>query len=830
MDALTTSLPSIAHTLPPLRSKLRPASYTGTGIMPTPANWRQMANDQKALDAAARQASVTNAAFAAIMKGGEVKRWDGLGRVTAPWDELKRDEELWSEDGDCYIHLAPRGHSRRGPAFRVRYDEIVARKCEPMFDLYSVPQLPEGPEYYESSESTKASDSPTLETGEGDSSTADFYRHGIKYDLYIPAPRNLNRDDAFRFHLCTRNFFAWMFEKPMVGGHLGGVLVDLLERMRVFRTVDSLNVKDIVDYLKKMGYSDFRECANHALGILFFAEHCQVLHLWRDAFVHCVGLNERLIFSSEFDPISRTSKALITRAKLEMDLRLDHAGLSLGSFLEEELTGKHLGISKDAQIHLDHFRSFLSSYYVNQLGYYPPLPSSKNNHSFSKELYRSMYFEFRDLYQYLVDDSSSTDGNSETQHSGGFNVAECIRSYDARYHYSSLPHTRPKLPTLTDLPQPRARKSMTALNTITSILGKSKKAENRPAILSALNKASNSGVSSGEASRLIEDYKAFEAQCVLRGDSKLSATEARKVRWLLIYATLQTLVSVTRAPKEVSDTSGVSYSLCCQLAGTPPWQTKDTSKAPSRIAASTSEDDSFLARSLTVSLQRTNRPSRTTNTELAAIEAKLRSTKPDELDVRRTVTITSAPSLSPSSSTPTTPSTTTTISSSTSTSVATSFPFQIPMSQPIPQRPRPNYSHIVLKGYGNGTTYKALHTDSHRSSGSDFSGPSTAASTTGAASASESGDTSPVDDMDHLSVTSSYYGDEADECNDAKKDNEAELVPDPLNVRKSVVLAKMEAVRFDGEGEPPSPIMGRFDDGTEVFERGNEELVRYVAA
>ena len=49
---------------------------------------------------------------------------------------------------------------------------------------------------------------------------------------------------------------------------------------------------------------------------------------------------------------------------------------------------------------------------------------------------------------------------------------------------------------------------------------------------------------------------------------------------------LQTLISVTRAPVEVRDTEGVSYPLCCQIAGTPPWQ---VSKAPEASIAGLEE-------------------------------------------------------------------------------------------------------------------------------------------------------------------------------------------------------------------------------------------------
>ena len=73
----------------------------------------------------------------------------------------------------------------------------------------------------------------------------------------------------------------------------------------------------------------------------------------------------------------------------------------------------------------------------------------------------------------------------------------------------------------------------------------------------------------------------------MREESSVSSADARKVRWILVYAILQTLISVTRAPQEVRDTEGVAYPLCCQIAGTPPWQEAETKakKAKSKPAS-----------------------------------------------------------------------------------------------------------------------------------------------------------------------------------------------------------------------------------------------------
>ena len=91
-----------------------------------------------------------------------------------------------------------------------------------------------------------------------------------------------------------------MFEKPLVGERLGHTLVALLTRMNEFRPDPEVNQDDILAYLDTQGYTDFRDCPDHALGVLQYAENCQHRDLWTDAFVHCAGMWDLLDKSAEF--------------------------------------------------------------------------------------------------------------------------------------------------------------------------------------------------------------------------------------------------------------------------------------------------------------------------------------------------------------------------------------------------------------------------------------------------------------------------------------------------------------------------------------------------
>jgi hypothetical protein len=103
------------------------------------------------------------------------------------------------------------------------------------------------------------------------------------------------------YHIATRNFFAWMLGKSMVGFHLGGALVTLLNNMNDFRSKQTDNIRDILDYMDEEGYGDMRSQPDYALAILYFAEHFRFRDLWIDAYAHCAGMNERLFQSTEYE-------------------------------------------------------------------------------------------------------------------------------------------------------------------------------------------------------------------------------------------------------------------------------------------------------------------------------------------------------------------------------------------------------------------------------------------------------------------------------------------------------------------------------------------------
>jgi hypothetical protein len=121
-----------------------------------------------------------------------------------------------------------------------------------------------------------------------------------RIELYIPAPPGLNKQQALSYHLTTRNLFAFIFRRPLVGEHLGIALIRLLHSMQEFRTADADNLGDLMAYMDKEGYSGLKDRPTHALAVLHFAEVFQLRDLYVEAFAHCCGMSGRLFLGPEY--------------------------------------------------------------------------------------------------------------------------------------------------------------------------------------------------------------------------------------------------------------------------------------------------------------------------------------------------------------------------------------------------------------------------------------------------------------------------------------------------------------------------------------------------
>ena len=264
------------------------------------------------------------------------------------------------------------------------------------------------------------------------------------------------------------------------------------------------------------------------------------------------------------------------RTRLDMEIRIEQAGRLMSNFLEDDFFTIYHGLKNDVKIHLDRFRSFLHSYYVGKHGYWPPGQEGRSDPGYSKSTLRSMYFEFRKLYEHLLDPESSSATRDQERVDVGVSVLKDITAFDTRHSFVPLPHPLPLLPqSITYLDREQSTTSLNFSKLKASLGCKKSKMETRLAAMTALSMATNSHDVTVMRCPLVQEYMRFEDASAWERDEKISPAEGRKVRWMLIYAILQILVSVNQAPKEVRDTDGVSYPLCVKMPTSFPWESAD---------------------------------------------------------------------------------------------------------------------------------------------------------------------------------------------------------------------------------------------------------------
>jgi hypothetical protein len=253
-----------------------------------------------------------------------------------------------------------------------------------------------------------------------------------------------------------------------------------------------------------------------------------------------------------------------------MDLRLGQAGVMLRTFLEDELSETHLGLSSAARAHLERFRSFLLAFYTTQLGYYPPASIDTRATIFEPEVYRSMHDDFEALYELLVDETFTSAESTPFLAQGGICTVQSVHSFDLRYRYKPLDHPLPLLP---EVVTARNSKRMSWLPLSRDKL----KPDQRLVAHAALIKATNTWNKVLLSNDLVKAYRKFEEDSIapmnkVDRNEKINLVDARKVRWILVYSIYQVLKNIILAPSEVRDTDDIEYHISVSTENLPPWR------------------------------------------------------------------------------------------------------------------------------------------------------------------------------------------------------------------------------------------------------------------
>lgn len=274
-----------------------------------------------------------------------------------------------------------------------------------------------------------------------------------------------------------------------------------------------------------------------------------------------------------------------------MDFRLSRAGAMLGDLLHEELSEAHLGLSTGARAHLDRFRGYIHGFYATKFGCFPPPPADPRCSTILRpDVYRIMLADFEALYEYLVD-TSFTPATADTTPpvaQGGLCSLQSVHEFDLRHKFTPLEHPLPLLPEPTRAKDSRRRRSLPWFIGNGSLGRREGKLrpDQRLIAHAALMRATNHTKTHLLENRLVLAYRQFEEDSVLvqyKGEPGVSPGDARKVRWLFIYAIYQTLRGCAEAPREVRFTTNVGYNLGVSTKGLPPWQTQDDARSSSEL-------------------------------------------------------------------------------------------------------------------------------------------------------------------------------------------------------------------------------------------------------
>ena len=400
----------------------------------------------------------------------------------------------------------------------------------------------------------------------------------VRYEIYFPAPLDASRIDVLRYHVTTRNFFALLLAKPLVGLTFYQALIDLHQRLRLYMPGDPNCALIIIKCLMENSLHDVCNDPAAAAGLLAWSEDEGVCWQegWREGFVHCSGMYSHLRGIPEFRDVSQTSRALLERAHLERQVRLQEAEDHLSDFGFGEMWTENMSHLRGLRASFDRFKKFLHSFYGAQYGFWPPKePRSGEASWLTRRLVLRLQQDSNALYDHFVDKNIiwtnvktaerspgpvTTKSESARTADSDYFLAEVFKRYDLKMKYAHIPHPYPLLPA--SVATDGKSKSL--------FVSKTRATEKR--VAHAYSDASNIPVlrkaSDFASNALVEAFTAFE-----KTDHPLEVEPraARQGRWMLLYGLLQTLSRVSVDTPDLYFVDNVDYFLNPRLKGTPPW-------------------------------------------------------------------------------------------------------------------------------------------------------------------------------------------------------------------------------------------------------------------
>ncbi|KAI1638339.1 hypothetical protein F4809DRAFT_259270 [Biscogniauxia mediterranea] len=531
-----------------------------------------------------------------------IKRWIGAGRQAQRWNKLRKDPELWDPNGDVLVYLGRKGQSPRpNPSFRLSSHIIEATESRVLITL-----LREGSteDDYDSQMHMPPSPvgAPPMLRHHGSHQNLN-YRHNRTGQPTPPMSEDASIndvDDSLRYAITTRNVFALLYHASLVGLSFFQALSDLLARLDAYMPPEADNIGTLLAYLTARGIDDIRNDPETAVSMLAWSETPEVRweEGWREAFLHCAGMYSRLEDCTDFKNVTPITRALLERACLETQLRVQAAEERLAEFSYGDIWPTSGPVAHSAaKAAADRLRQFFINHFINMYGSWPP-PETGMRKCEGEDIWLTrtmalrMQKDFGALYDYLVnrdivwDESetrssrkwmmvSETGDKSFDADTPDLPLTDMLIEFDNRMRFPHIPHPYPLVP---ESISPGC--SPVAGGNSRERLRKDKNARHpsderiiERRIQLAYTEATNIYILGSDftQSDLVESFVKFEKADQI---GLIDPFCARRGRWVLIYGILQTLASVSVDTPNVRYKEGVTYHLSPRLKGTktPPWK------------------------------------------------------------------------------------------------------------------------------------------------------------------------------------------------------------------------------------------------------------------
>jgi hypothetical protein len=526
-----------------------------------------------------------------IPQGPSMKRWVGGGRPVQPWNKLRRDPELWDPNGDVLVYFGrdDQYSPKPPPSFRLSshmiertgssyLEMILNRGClERDGNNFSMLPSPYGSPETKPAYPVRApryQQTPPISENSG-------YEGQVSYEIFFDSPSDKSPMEIARHQVTTRNVFALLHQASLAGFNFFQTLTDLQERLEEWMppSIDAAGM--IIDYLVGKRFDDFRDNPSLAASVLAWSESKTVRwdEGWTEAFIHCCGMHARLETCPDFRFVSSIARALLERASLEMHVRVHEAELRLSDFLFGDMWPKMTDNNPPEKQAFDKIREFFLSYYRGIEGRWPPLTPAAEENWLNRTWARRLQTDFGALYDYLVDRTVTWDGHEERSgrkwniirkghrdfdtESLGLPFTDILVAFDNQHKIPHIPHPYCLVP---DPIEPKK-------NSGDNLFKKSKQPEDKMASRKAALAYTNSTnvfllASDFKKNDMVEQFIQYEKD---NYSSFVDPYAARRGRWVLIYAILQVLGSVSVDSPIMRYEDGVSYHLSPKLHGTPPW-------------------------------------------------------------------------------------------------------------------------------------------------------------------------------------------------------------------------------------------------------------------